>query len=420
MISDFKLPKKAAKSPQTGTEKTNTDAEPPTPTVPVETEVFKTPEEIAAEETLLGNAGVDAKLVTQTRKFKLPDWPPSKRVLLITAGVVIVAAAATSWLLLKAPSKPVASASIVHIAKKKVPPKPTTVASALSGLQVDPSANARPVIGVMIENSLDARPQSGLSQASIVFEAIAEGGITRFLALFQDTQPGNIGPIRSARPYYLQWALGFNAGYAHVGGSPEALSDIKSWGVRDLDQFFNGGSYHRINTREAPHNVYTAVSTLTDLANSKGYTSSSFTSFPRKKEAPLKVPTAKSVNLTLSGPAFNVHYDYDTASNSYKRSEAGAPHMDAEGSVQLSPKVVIALVMDYGYKSDGYHSDYNTLGSGTMYLFQDGFVTQGQWSKPDNATQFSFTDAAGKPLELNAGQTWITAVSATSNVSYTP
>jgi hypothetical protein len=420
MISDFKLPKKAAKSPQTGTDKTNTDAEPKKPIVPAVTEVFKTPEETASEDTLIGSALANTKLAIAAHRSKFPRWMTSMRTLLIVSGVLIVASSVAAWVILKYPSKPVTSTPIVHVAKKKEPPKPTTVASTLSGLQVDPSVNARPVIGVMIENSLDARPQSGLSQASIVFEAIAEAGITRFLALFQDTQPGNIGPIRSARPYYVQWAMGFNAGYAHVGGSPEAIADIRAWGVRDLDQFYNGGSYHRVNTRAAPHNVYTSVGTLTDLANGKGYTTSTFTSLTRKAEAPVKVPTAKSISMILSGPSYNTHYDYDTATNSYKRSEAGLPHMDAEGSVQISPKVVVALVMQYGYKSDGYHSDYNTLGSGQMYVFQDGVVTEGQWSKPDNASNFTFTDATGKPLALNPGQTWITAISAPSNVSYTP
>ena len=101
----------------------------------------------------------------------------------------------------------------------------------------------------MVENSLAARPQSGLSQAGVVFEALAEGGVTRFMALYQDTTPTNVGPIRSARPYFIEWAMGFDAAYAHVGGSPVALSDIKAWNVQDLNQFYYGGYYHRISSR---------------------------------------------------------------------------------------------------------------------------------------------------------------------------
>jgi len=272
----------------------------------------------------------------------------------------------------------------------------------------------------MIENSLDARPQAGLGQAGVVFEAIAEGGITRFLALFQDTAPSDVGPIRSARPYYVQWAMGFDPGYAHVGGSPEALQDIKAWGVHDLDQFANGGSYHRVSSRAAPHNVYTAISTLNQLEASKGLTTSTFTGFARKKDAPAKVPTAKTINLNISGPSYNVHYDYDATTNSYARSEGGAPHIDANTNAQIRPKVVVALVMPYGLEADDHHSSYGTIGSGAAYYFQDGTVTTGQWAKSDNASQFVFTDSAGQPMKFNAGQTWLTALGTPGAVTSAP
>jgi hypothetical protein len=273
----------------------------------------------------------------------------------------------------------------------------------------------------MIENSMDARPQSGLSDAGVVFEAIAEGGITRFMALFQDTNPADVGPIRSARPYYVQWAMGFDAGYAHVGGSPEALANIKAWGARDLDQFYNGGSYHRISSRAAPHNVYTAIDALQQLEASKGYSTSTYTGLVRTKKAnPSKTPAAKSINMSISGPLYNAHYDYNPATNTYNRSEGGAPHMDANGNRQISPTVVVAIVVPYTLESDGYHSQYQAIGSGQAFIFQDGNVTTGTWSKTDNKTQLTFTDAAGKPIGLNPGQTWITAVSDATKVSYSP
>lgn len=295
----------------------------------------------------------------------------------------------------------------------------TRVPSALTGLLVDPSFNSRPVTGVMIENSIAARPQSGLSEAGVVFEAIAEGGITRFLALFQDTAP-EVGPVRSARPYYVQWAMGFDAGYAHVGGSPEALQDIRNWGTKDLDQFFNAAAFRREASREAPHNVYTNLPTLWALASSKGYTGSVFTGFVRKKDAPAKLPTAKAIDLAISGPAYNVHYDYDPKTNSYPRVMAGAPHIDANNNAQIRPKVVVALVMPYGLASDNHHSVYGTIGSGPALVFQDGTVTRGQWTKADNASNLSLTDAAGAALKLNAGQTWFTALASESQAAYAP
>ena len=426
MIDDFKPVTRPAKSLRNAlNERTGVAAN-----TNIDSESFKTPEEVAAAQALEAPVDVVGELAPalvtdapQPSRFAMlaMHWPFGKKEWLTLAAVIILLGGGTAGWLLTRHSTPVASTKPkVVVVKKPVVVVPTTVPSALTGLPVAPSVNSGPVTGVMIENSDEARPQSGLNSAGVVFEAIAEGGITRFLALFQDTTPDNVGPIRSARPYYEQWALGFDAGYAHVGGSPEALADLKTWGVRDLDQFYNGGSYHRVSNRAAPHNVYTAIATLNQLETKKGYTSSSFTSFPRKPAAPAKLPTAKTINLTLSGPDFNVVYQYDPATNSYLRNEAGAPQIDANTSTQLSPKVVIALVMPYSIEADGYHSSYTTIGSGPVYVFQDGLVTVGQWAKSSNASQFIFTDSSGAVIALNPGQTWLTAIAKTANVASTP
>jgi hypothetical protein len=162
---------------------------------------------------------------------------------------------------------------------------------------------------------------------------------------------------------------------------------------------------------------------LNQLEVQKGYTTSKYTGFARKKKAnPNKKqpPAAKSINLSISGPLYGVHYDYIAATNSYNRSEAGAPHIDANTNTQISPKVVIAMVMPYSLEADGYHSDYTTIGSGPVYVFQDGQVITGQWAKAANNKQFTFKDASGKTIELNPGQTWLTAVGGTGNVTYAP
>lgn len=316
-------------------------------------------------------------------------------------------------------------AKLVLPAKKVIsPPKPTTVAAPLTGLPIDPALAKRPVTAIMIENSLDARPQSGLQDAGVVFEAIAEGGITRFVALFQDTRPTYIGPVRSLRPYYIDFVTPFDAGIAHVGGSPEALSQIRSGG-KDLDQFFNSGAYWRQNTRIAPHNVYTSFDRLDGLNQRKGYTTSQVQSWPHKTEQALKTPTAKSINLNISSFYYNVHYDYDAASNSYLRSEGGKPHNATSGptdkvGTRLKPKVVIALVMGYGLEADHHHSEYQVNGSGKMFVFQDGGVTTGTWSKANRASQFVFKDDNGAPIKLDPGQVWLSVVSTASAVNYKP
>jgi len=395
---------------------------------------FQTPEEAAAADDIEQPAELvqqvsadlpeDATVKKKNWRDKLNfnlSWPPGKKEWIIIAIVVVLAGGVTGFLLThhSAPNKPSTTKSSQKAVKKS-----NLVPSTLTGLLVDPSVNKRPVTAVMIENSPDARPQSGLSQAGVVFEAVAEGGVTRFMAVFQDQTPDNIGPIRSARPYYVAWAMGFDAGYAHVGGSPDGLADIQAWGTKDLDEFANGGSYHRIDSRAAPHNVYTSLNTLIQLQQSKGYTSSTYTGFPRKKEAPMKTPVARSINLTMSGPLYDSHFDYNAKTNSYDRSEGGSPQIDANTNKQLSPKVVIAIVVPETQgvldASGAYYSDYQFIGSGTAYVYQDGNVVTGTWTKAGNSTQITFVDAAGNPTPLNPGQTWITAVTDPSKVSSSP
>jgi len=377
------------------------------------------PEPVEPAELKTDGPVVDSKTASQKTGFFSFRWNHSKRFTIIVAAIAILVIGGG-----------VAAAYILHPAdqgstsvSKKLPSTkkvPTTVASNLTGLQVDPSVNNRPITGVMIENSEDARPQSGMDQAGVVFEAIAEGGITRFLTLYQDGTPDYVGPVRSVRPYYLQWCMGFDCALAHAGGSPEALSDVKAWGAKDLDQFANAGAYWRIDSRYAPHNLYTSTAKLNELESAKGFGTASFTPLTRKKEAPSKTPTAASIDLNISSYAFNAHFDYDTATNSYKRSQNGAPHMviNAGGDqVQLQPKVVVVLMTSYGIASDN-HSQYGVTGSGEAYVFQDGVMTKGTWHKDETKTSLSMTNEAGQPLGLNAGQTWFTALPGADKMTY--
>lgn len=304
--------------------------------------------------------------------------------------------------------------SSVTTAKKES--KPKTVASPLTGLQVAPELANRPVTGVMIENSLDARPQSGLQDAGIVFEAIAEGGITRFLALFQESTPQYVGPVRSIRPYYLDFGAPFGASFAHVGGSPQALAEVRNT-LRDLDEFLNPGSYWRVSSRVSPHNVYTSFAKLDTLNTAKGYGPTNFTSLPRKNGKPAATVTARTIDFLISSSAFYVHYDYDPTTNTYMRNEGGAPHYStsSEGEspgVQLRPKVVIGLSMPFGIADEDGHGKYGTVGKDEAFIFQDGEFIKGYWVKDSRHDQFKFVDASGAPIKLEAGQTWITIVQA--------
>jgi len=298
------------------------------------------------------------------------------------------------------------------------PPKSTTVQSKLTGLQVAPEINEKQVTGVMIENSPDARPQAGLVNAGFVFEAIAEGGITRFLAVYQDTSADYIGPVRSVRPYYVDVIASFDGAIAHVGGSPDALARIKAMNVKDLDQFQNPGAYERIRGRAAPHNVYTSSAKLEALEQQKGFTKSQYDGFEHtRNENKATTPTAKTINLSISSALYNVKYDYNANTNSYDRSEGGAAHNDEKSGKPLSPKNVIAV--ETSRSQNGIYSVYGMTGSGKVYIFNNGNVTEGKWERPNDKSQYVFKDANGAVIKLVPGQAWLTLVTA-GGVSYAP
>ncbi|HVA11465.1 MAG TPA: DUF3048 domain-containing protein [Candidatus Dormibacteraeota bacterium] len=401
------------------------------------TENFQTPEEASAtdhieQEATLPTASLAEENSNDNMSSSTPSkpkqgarferfalhWPPGKKEWAVFAIVVLLLILGLTIFLIRHHPKPVVITKAVPI----VPAKPVTVASRLTGVQVSPALAKLPVTGIMIENSDQARPQSSLSQAGVVYEALAEGGITRFLALYEEGQPTSIGPIRSARPYFIDWLLPFDASYAHVGGSPQALSEIQSLNVKDMDEFSHGGNYTRISTRAAPHNVYTSMTSLSSLEQSKGWTTMNFTGFPRKADAPSKAPTASTINFNIAGPDMAVNYVYDAKLNSYKRSEGGAPMVDANTSQQLEPKVVIAIVVPWVNgpldASGAHYTAYSDVGSGTAYVFQDGTVTQGVWLKSTQASQIQFDTANGAVIKLNPGQTWISAVGTTPEVTY--
>lgn len=410
---------------------------------------FRTPEQVATtsdpilpsvppiedEPLLPAHTKSKSKTIKLFRKWEVSK----KKFIIILVAILLLAGGGTAYALTRPDTTTLPKAT-----KKAAPvvaPAPKPIVSPLTGMTVTAEQRDRPVIGVMIENSGDARPQSGLKDAGVVYEAIAEAGITRFLALFQEQDTGNIGPVRSSRPYYLDWAMAFDAGYAHVGGSPDALQRIKDIQVRDLDQFFNPAGYHRITSRYAPHNVYTSAGALRDLAISKGYDKSTFTSWARKAEKPYVKPAeaaapaagststtkkpasdtrtaATAIDFNISGAFYNAHFDYAAASNSYNRSEGGAGHNDADSKQPISPKNVVGLVMPYSLMADGYHSQYNTIGTGKAFFFLDGTVTTGTWTKGEPKTQFVFKDDAGKEIALNPGQTWVTVVAGPERVTY--
>ncbi|MDX1765902.1 MAG: DUF3048 domain-containing protein [Candidatus Saccharimonadales bacterium] len=290
--------------------------------------------------------------------------------------------------------------------------------SPLTGVQVSPSAAERPVIGMMISNSTAARPQSGLHKAGVVYEAIAEGGITRYLAFFQDELPTLLGPVRSVRPYFVDWVEPFDAYFGHVGGSVQGRADAAKLGNKDVDQFSNGQYYYRSTDRFAPHNVYTTDELLAQMINDRGDTPSDFDSFPRKDDAPAKNAPARKITIDVSSALYQVSYTWDRESNNYLRSLGGSAHRDRESLTQISPKNVIAIEMTHNVV--GERLSLATSGSGNAWIFRDGKVVQGKWSKSSDSAQIVFKDKNGKEIKLNTGSTWITVIPPSQSVTYKP
>lgn len=340
------------------------------------------------------------------------------------AAIGIIVATGVGLLAMLATYKDPGVTTLGSIIKKE----PKKFYSPLTGVEVaDSAATKRAVTGIMIENSPDARPQSGIKDSGVVFEAIAEGGITRFLAIYQEQQPTLIGPVRSVRPYYVDWIAAFDASVAHIGGSYNALQEVRNGQYRDIDQFFNSGAYWRAKDRWAPHNVYTSFDKLNALNAQKGYQQSNFTGFPRvpttvKKTGKNKTaniqPYVTKIQVNISGFLYNSSYTYDGANKVYLRSQAGAPHLDREAG-QIAPRVIIVIKVPtkIGFE-DGYREQMTTIGSGEAHIFQNGTYVTGTWKKDSKKDQIKFLDSASKEIPLERGQTWITAIAPDKAVSW--
>lgn len=352
---------------------------------------------------------MDSEPVAKQSPIKrLGQWIKTHRphTIAIIGAILIAAAGITTYLIL---SQPMPALEVV-----KATPKPKPVVkyySSLDGTEVtNQTAITAPVTAIMIENSPDARPQSGLKDAQVVYEAIAEGGITRFLCLYQQAKPQLIGPVRSLRMYYLDWATPYQPSIVHVGGSLYSLQEVRNGQYRNIDIENHSGASWRATDRYAPHNVYTSFEKLDALNSSLGNTSSTFTSFPRVDGKAATTQDAKSIDMTISSALFNVHYDYNATTNTYTRQQGGAAHVDREGG-QISPSVVVALQVDMKLvMEDGWREDITTTGTGKAVIFQNGTATNATWSKASRTAELQLLDANGKQISLVRGQTWFTAI----------
>lgn len=294
--------------------------------------------------------------------------------------------------------------------------EPLTKPSPLTGIEVEPQAADEPVTAVMIENSPNARPQSGLDAADIVFEAVAEGGITRFMALFQSQAPDTVGPIRSLRPYYLDWLMGFDAAVAHVGGSGKALQLVDRRGAKSLNQFSHSGPYYRSSDRISPHNMYSSLKDLRSLQKRLGYDKSEFPLFERSEDEPAEEPKATTINIDYSSSLYQAQFRYNREDNDYSRHMAGNVHNDRETGKPITVENVVVVKMPTS--SDGQYAIMDTIGSGDAVLFKNGRAHNIRWRQKSYNDRIELLDSEGEEVSLNQGQSWFAILPSDKTLDY--
>lgn len=344
-------------------------------------------------------------LIIKLMFTSIKTWTKNHRNVLLIVLTVLLLAFSAFYLL--RPLTPDAESRLGRESTTQ-PEQALTKPAPLTGIEVEPALATRPVIGVMIENSPDARPQSSLNSADIVFEAVTEGGITRFLALYQQNTPGKIGPVRSVRVPFVDWFMGFDASIAHVGGAPQALQLINRRNAKDLDQFKHSAPYYRAGDRHAPHNMYTSMKALRNLQKQLGHKESKFKEIPRSNDSPAENPSANRITLNYSSSSYQAQFRYQKRSNSYQRYLAGAPHVDRETSSAITVKNVVAIVMPT--YQEGQYAMMHTIGKGKAIVFKDGSAKNVTWRQTGPRKRIELVDGDGKEVPLNRGSTWFAVV----------
>jgi hypothetical protein len=320
----------------------------------------------------------------------------------------------------------------------------------LNGVYVtNQSILQKPPLAVMIENYYpDARPQMGLDEADLVYENQVEGGITRFMAVFLANSPTMVGPIRSARLYYISWALGIGAIYTHWGGNIYALEKLQNTAIPSIDGIdfgapgcsTSGYTFCRSSQRLAPHNAYGNTVNMWSYAQSQGLYSASdaqlgsnitpykFANTPKQS---LLGANGSSINITFSSnPDYNVQWIYNQSNNNYIRYNGGTLQYDALNNQEVVAKNVVVMYVsgsESSYPGDGTTEPYsliwilNTTGSGKATIFNNGQEIQGTWTKSSDTSRMTFTDSNGNPITFQRGTIWFEILQPqTGSFTYTP
>ena len=378
-------------------------------------------------------------------KLRLPSFlAKDRRRQAITAALLLAVGLATIGGVVLATSgssdSPEATATPVATSTRTpTPTAPPTEPTLIDGVLVYPEELAemetRLPLAVMLDNLAEgARPQVNLDKADLVFEAVAEGGITRFLAVYWRNDPGVMESVRSARAYYLDWAAELDAIFVHWGfatseGAADVPSAISRLGLRDLDGFFyEEPLFERDPNRAGPHDGIANSGALWDQAAKNGWDGPpAIVPWTFKEDDPARArdpgaATADTIDLGFGGPFFSdyaVRWTYAPRTNSYERTMGGAPHEGGASGERITAKNVAVMVTDVWSADDNTaHLLYRTTGEGQAVVFQDGVTIEGSWAKASASERTRFYDAEGKEIAFNRGQTWVEVLAVSDPLSY--
>ena len=286
------------------------------------------------------------------------------------------------------------------------------------------SGDERP-IAVMIDNHKGAWPQAGLNEAYSVYEIIVEGGETRLMALFKGVDLEKIGPVRSSRHYFLDYALENDAIYAHYGWSPKAKTDISKLDVDNINGITeSSSSFWRTKSKAAPHNVFTSTKKIKEIAENKGY------SLTSDEESVLNY-TFDEVNLedgidanTVTIPYSDLHttsYKYDAETKRYVRYARGKKQTDYETKDPITTKNIIITFVENSRLNDGTKKDRQTIdniGTCNGYYITNGKAIKIKCTKDSRKKQTVYKDLDGNEIEVNDGNTFFNICPIDSEVTF--
>ena len=269
-------------------------------------------------------------------------------------------------------------------------------------------------IAVMIDNHNQAWPQAGLNKAYMVYEIIVEGGETRLMAIFKGVTVDKIGPVRSSRHYFIDYAMENDAIYVHFGWSPQAQSDIKKYSINNINGIEEDGTtFWRTKKKSAPHNALTSTEKILKSAQNKNYRTTS------TKESVLKYVTDE-VNLedgesatSITIPHSNlqtVNYEYDEQNKVYKRYARKKAQTDWTTGKNLTTKNIIITMCDNETLDDGENKGRQTLkniGTFNGYYITNGKAIKIKCIKKTRNEQTIYEDLQGNEIKVNDGNTWV-------------